>query len=114
MLDYPVLQPAMLRISCLLVMLATRHSVQRDTHVGRVGEHGALSLGCARWLFRDTRSGMLLVVSSQVASNVSSRYYGVIAACIMNLIGMIGFSILNSILGGQALASVSNQHLSWT
>lgn len=41
-------------------------------------------------------------------------YYGVILPCIMNLIGMIGFSILNCILGGQALASVSGQHLSWT
>lgn len=32
----------------------------------------------------------------------------------MNLIGMIGFSILNCILGGQALASVSDNNLSWT
>jgi hypothetical protein len=114
MLDYPVLQPAMLRISCLLVIFATLYPVRRDTHVVYVGEHGVLSLGCVRWLFRDTRSGMPLVVSSYVASNVSHRYYGVIAACIMNLIGMIGFSILNCILGGQTLASVSNQHLSWT
>lgn len=34
--------------------------------------------------------------------------------CLLNLIGMCGFSILNCILGGQALASVSNQDLSWT
>ena len=33
--------------------------------------------------------------------------------CILNLIGMIGFSILNCIVGGQALASVANGNLSW-
>ena len=42
------------------------------------------------------------------------RYYGVIIPCIMNLIGMIGFSILNCILGGQVLASVSDDNISWT
>lgn len=42
------------------------------------------------------------------------RYYGVLLCCLLNLIGMCGFSILNCILGGQALASVSNQNLSWT
>ncbi|KAF5349269.1 hypothetical protein D9756_009385 [Leucocoprinus leucothites] len=33
---------------------------------------------------------------------------------VLNVIGICGFSILNCILGGQALASVSNQSLSWT
>ena len=41
------------------------------------------------------------------------RYYGVILICILNLINMIGFSILNCILGGQALASVVNGQMSW-
>lgn len=54
------------------------------------------------------------ISSNEVAKNISVRYYGVIIPCIMNLIGMIGFSILNSILGGQALASVSSHNLSWT
>ncbi|KAF5318815.1 hypothetical protein D9619_010747 [Psilocybe cf. subviscida] len=58
--------------------------------------------------------GPKLGMRQMVISRYSFGYYGVIAACIMNLIGMIGFSILNSILGGQTLASVSNQHLSWT
>lgn len=41
------------------------------------------------------------------------RYYGVIIPCLLNLIGMCGFCILNCILGGQTLASVSNGNLSW-
>ncbi|KAF9787822.1 NCS cytosine-purine permease [Thelephora terrestris] len=44
----------------------------------------------------------------------SFGYYGVILPCILNLIGMCGFCILNSILGGQTLASVSNGNLSWS
>lgn len=44
----------------------------------------------------------------------SFGYYGVILPCIFNLIGMFGFSILNSILGGQTLASVSDGNLSWS
>ena len=42
------------------------------------------------------------------------RYYGVILPCIFNLIGMCGFCILNSILGGQTLAAVADNNLSWT
>lgn len=34
--------------------------------------------------------------------------------CVLNLLGVFGFSAANCILGGQALASVSNGHLSWT
>ena len=44
---------------------------------------------------------------------MAQRYYGVILICILDLIGLIGFAILNCILGGQALASVSNEDLSW-
>ncbi|KAG5642670.1 hypothetical protein DXG03_002354 [Asterophora parasitica] len=40
-------------------------------------------------------------------------FYGVIIPCIVNLVVMIGFMVLSSILGGQALASVNGQ-LSWT
>lgn len=42
------------------------------------------------------------------------RYYGVIIPCIFNLIGMCGFCILNSILGGQTLAAAADGNLSWT
>ena len=33
---------------------------------------------------------------------------------ILNLIGLCGFNILNCILGGQALSSVTNNTMSWT
>ena len=42
------------------------------------------------------------------------RYYGVIFPTVLNLIGLSGFNILNCILGGQALSSVSNDNMSWT
>jgi len=48
-----------------------------------------------------------------IISRYTFGYYGVIIPCIFNLVGMIGFSILNGILGGQALAAV-NTDLSWT
>ncbi|KAI0765159.1 NCS cytosine-purine permease [Fomes fomentarius] len=41
-------------------------------------------------------------------------YFGVIIPCIFNMCGMFGFCILNCILGGQTLASISNGHLSWS
>ncbi|KAF9448584.1 NCS cytosine-purine permease [Macrolepiota fuliginosa MF-IS2] len=49
-----------------------------------------------------------------VISRYSFGYYGVLLICLLNLIGMCGFSILNCILGGQTLASVSGRDLSWT
>ncbi|KAF9564518.1 NCS cytosine-purine permease [Agrocybe pediades] len=61
-----------------------------------------------------TTWGPKLGMRQMIISRYSFGYYGVILPCIMNLIGMIGFSILNSILGGQALASVSDENLSWT
>ncbi|TFK28476.1 NCS cytosine-purine permease [Coprinopsis marcescibilis] len=48
-----------------------------------------------------------------IISRYTFGYYGVIIPCIFNLISMLGFSILNAILGGQALASVTT-NLSWT
>ncbi|KAF9564516.1 NCS cytosine-purine permease [Agrocybe pediades] len=41
-------------------------------------------------------------------------YYGMIVPCFLNLLGVIGFAVLNCILGGQALASVTDGRLSWT
>ncbi|KAN0085794.1 Permease for cytosine/purines, uracil, thiamine, allantoin domain containing protein [Tylopilus felleus] len=49
-----------------------------------------------------------------VASRYSFGYYGVIVPTFLNLIGLCGFNILNCILGGQALSSVSNNNMSWT
>ncbi|KAL1945935.1 hypothetical protein VTO73DRAFT_1937 [Trametes versicolor] len=44
----------------------------------------------------------------------SFGYYGVIIPSFFNLCSMLGFCILNCILGGQTLASISNGHLSWS
>ncbi|RXW19399.1 hypothetical protein EST38_g6456 [Candolleomyces aberdarensis] len=57
--------------------------------------------------------GPKLGMRQMIASRYSFGYYGVIVPCIFNLIGMVGFSILNAILGGQALASVTS-NLSWS
>jgi len=41
-------------------------------------------------------------------------YYGVIIPCVLNLVNLCGFCILDAILGGQTLASVADGDLSWT
>ncbi|KAG6812526.1 hypothetical protein H0H92_002417 [Tricholoma furcatifolium] len=58
--------------------------------------------------------GPKLGMRQMIISRYSFGYYGVILPCVLNLIGMAGFSVLNSIVGGQALASVSNGSLSWS
>lgn len=66
---------------------------------------------CAR---RDIVSGEHEIGSPSPEIGIDLRsYYGVILPCILNLISMSGFCILNSILGGQTLASVSDGNLSW-
>jgi len=49
-----------------------------------------------------------------IQARYSFGYYGVILPVIFNLIGMVGFCILNCILGGQALSSVADGKLTWT
>ncbi|KAG6872097.1 hypothetical protein C0995_013021 [Termitomyces sp. Mi166 len=61
-----------------------------------------------------TTWGPKLGMRQMIISRYSFGYYGIILPCIMNLIGMTGFSVLNSILGGQALSSVANGSLSWS
>lgn len=70
-------------------------------------------LACALPAYFNTwgpRTGMRQMVHSRY----SFGYYGIMIPAILNLIGLCGFNILNSILGGQALASVSNDNMSWT
>ena len=43
---------------------------------------------------------------------ILNSYYGVIISSLHSVIAFMGFSVLNSIVGGQALASVGN--VSWT
>ncbi|KAF8799760.1 NCS cytosine-purine permease [Phlegmacium glaucopus] len=58
--------------------------------------------------------GPKLGMRQMIISRYTFGYYGVILICIMNLSAMVGFSILNCIVGGQALASVANGNLSWS
>ncbi|KIM74151.1 hypothetical protein PILCRDRAFT_828567 [Piloderma croceum F 1598] len=61
-----------------------------------------------------TTWGPKLGLRQMVQARYSFGYYGVILPCIFNLIGMCGFCILNSILGGQTLAAVADNDLSWS
>ncbi|KAF8636998.1 hypothetical protein AX17_003111 [Amanita inopinata Kibby_2008] len=61
-----------------------------------------------------TTWGPKLGMRQMIASRYSFGFYGVIVPCVLNLIGMCGFCILNCILGGQTLASAANGNLSWT
>ncbi|KAJ3871815.1 permease for cytosine/purines, uracil, thiamine, allantoin-domain-containing protein [Lentinula edodes] len=57
--------------------------------------------------------GPKLGMRQMVQARFSFGYYGVILVCILNLIVMTGFCILNAILGGQTLASVADGNLTW-
>ncbi|KDQ60371.1 hypothetical protein JAAARDRAFT_126119 [Jaapia argillacea MUCL 33604] len=61
-----------------------------------------------------TTWGPKLGLRQMCQARYSFGYYGVILPCVLNCINMCGFCILNCILGGQALSSVSNGHLSWS
>ena len=41
-------------------------------------------------------------------------YYGASVPSALAVMGGIGFTILNSIIGGQAISGLTNGHLSWT
>lgn len=55
----------------------------------------------------------IYLINHRVVLILRYRYYGVILVCILNLIVMTGFCILNAILGGQTLASVADGNLTW-
>lgn len=57
--------------------------------------------------------GPKLGMRQMVITRYSFGYYGTLLPCILNLVTMMGFTILNCIVGGQALASV-NTNVSWT
>ncbi|EIW55605.1 cytosine-purine permease [Trametes versicolor FP-101664 SS1] len=58
--------------------------------------------------------GPKLGLRQMCQARYSFGYYGVIIPSVFNLCSMTGFCILNCILGGQTLASISNGHLSWS
>ncbi|KAG1732719.1 permease for cytosine/purines, uracil, thiamine, allantoin-domain-containing protein [Suillus lakei] len=63
-------------------------------------------------LFRRNTWGPRTGMRQMIQSRYSFGYFGIIIPAILNLIGLCGFNILNGILGGQALASVSSS-MSW-
>ncbi|KAH7911184.1 permease for cytosine/purines, uracil, thiamine, allantoin-domain-containing protein [Hygrophoropsis aurantiaca] len=70
-------------------------------------------LACALPAYLNTwgpKTGM----RQMVLSRYTFGYYGIIIPAILNLIGLCGFNILNCILGGQALSSVTGGSMSWT
>ncbi|KAJ7741441.1 permease for cytosine/purines, uracil, thiamine, allantoin-domain-containing protein [Mycena maculata] len=58
--------------------------------------------------------GPKLGLRQMVQARYSFGYFGVIAPVLLNLIGMVGFCILDCILGGQTLAAVADGNLSWS
>ncbi|KIJ06400.1 hypothetical protein PAXINDRAFT_92066 [Paxillus involutus ATCC 200175] len=70
-------------------------------------------MACALPAYLNTwgpRTGMRQMIQSRY----SFGYFGIILPAILNLIGLCGFNILNCILGGQALSSVTNDNMTWT
>ncbi|KAF5341318.1 hypothetical protein D9758_016174 [Tetrapyrgos nigripes] len=58
--------------------------------------------------------GPKLGMRQMTQARYSFGYYGVIIPSILNLIGGLGFCILDCIVGGQTLASVADGRMSWT
>ncbi|KAH9174764.1 NCS cytosine-purine permease [Lactarius sanguifluus] len=59
------------------------------------------------WLSANTN-----ILSCLCSTRYTFGYYGVVVPSMLSVFGLIGFAVLNSIVGGQALASVGN--ISWT
>ncbi|KAI0635287.1 cytosine-purine permease [Trametes polyzona] len=58
--------------------------------------------------------GPKLGLRQMCQARYSFGFYGVIIPAVFNLCSMMGFCILNCILGGQTLSSISDGHLTWT
>ncbi|KAH9918753.1 NCS cytosine-purine permease [Epithele typhae] len=58
--------------------------------------------------------GPKLGLRQMCQARYSFGYFGVIIPSVFNLCSMMGFCILNCILGGQTLSSISNGQLSWS
>jgi hypothetical protein len=72
-----------------------------------------LNWACAKWSKLDTVSGASLVKIFAIGSHTTTRWFGAIVPGILNLLGMMGYNILNAILCGQTLSVVSGGRLSW-
>ncbi|KAI0777793.1 cytosine-purine permease [Trametes elegans] len=61
-----------------------------------------------------TTWGPKLGLRQMCQARYSFGYFGVILPSVFNLCSMVGFCILNCILGGQTLSSISDGRLSWS
>ncbi|KAI0072095.1 NCS cytosine-purine permease [Panus rudis PR-1116 ss-1] len=61
-----------------------------------------------------TTWGPKLGLRQMCQARYSFGYFGVVFASVLNLASMMGFTILNCILGGQTVSSVSGGSLSWS
>ncbi|KAI0646407.1 NCS cytosine-purine permease [Trametes meyenii] len=61
-----------------------------------------------------TTWGPKLGLRQMCQARYSFGYYGVIIPSVFNLCSMMGFCILNCILGGQTLSAISDGHLTWS
>ena len=114
---YSVLQFNLLYTSFVSVSTTISHVYHGLlSHVSHIGQHGAQNSAYDRCANHGTVLGMLLRLSysSYLDKSLYIRYYGAIIPGVLNLVTMAGFMILNCILGGQTLASVSDGQLSWT
>lgn len=112
-----VLQFVLLRSSCLPVRMLDFFYFLYHTMITKSQD----DLGSEARFASDGASSLQLRVMSpnsfvvQIYSIfILDRYYGIILPCIFNLVGMCGFGILSCILGGQTLAAVADNNLSWT
>jgi len=56
---------------------------------------------------------LLQLISQQFSDSILS-YILVFLPVLFNLVSMMGFNIVDCILGGQTLASIANGNMSWT
>lgn len=115
-----IFQPVFLRSPCLHVSVyfyTPGPSFVELSHLQNdVGsEIGLETNGASSLQFRVRMTYYLTRIrNSDSYPGIRDRYYGVILPCVLNLINMCGFCILNCILGGQTLASVADGNLSWS
>ena len=57
--------------------------------------------------------GLVQIIDLLAQAYVSFSYYGAIVPSVLNCLSMLGFMVLNCILGGQTLSSVSDGRLNW-
>ena len=121
-----VLQPAMLYsarvfVSKYIWVLISSHILTDTTPISTTWgpKLGMRQMCQARYSFGcvcdmlDLLGDVPILVLTAMTLVYECRYYGVMLPSFLNLLSMIGFSVLSCILGGQTLAAVTPDTLSW-